>query len=75
MTPEEVREILVWFIETSTTAMDILKEMGYKGDRQYAVADVLRRKKVKPPPLFPGSAGCVEYGREIADYILHKEQK
>jgi len=70
MTDERVREILLLFIETSTTAMDMLAERGYKGDRKRAVAEVLRSGVVSPPKMFPGSAGCVQFGRAIAEYIL-----
>ena len=70
MTEQEILEILVDYIETSTTAMDVLKAAGYAGDRKRVVADVLRRGSVPQPPDFPGSRGCIIFGRAIAKYIM-----
>ena len=70
MTEQEILEILADYIEASTTAMDVLKAAGYIGDRKRVVADVLRRGSVPQPPEFPGSRGCIIFGRAIAKYIM-----
>jgi hypothetical protein len=69
-TPTDDREVLMWFIETSTEAMDVLQKSGFTGDRMKAVADVLRGNAVPQPPSFPCSSACIKYGRAIAKHIL-----
>ena len=64
-----IREVLVDCIESSSTALDILKERGVGTIRKLQVATVIKNKLVKPGPNFPASDACVKYGRAIADYI------
>jgi hypothetical protein len=70
MTDEKIRETLIDFIETSTTAMDLLKDAGYTGDRQRAVAEGLQSRTIPQPLGFPCSSACIAYGRAIAEHIL-----
>jgi len=62
--------ILLSYVETSSTAMEILREKGYTGDCKRVVADVLRSGVLTPPDGFPCSRACIVYGRMIADHIL-----
>ena len=58
--------------ETSATALGILQYYGFsEKDRFKAVADVLRNDTIKPPPFYPGSRGCVQYGIAIAKHVLN----
>ena len=75
MTNERIREILIDFIETSTTALDVLKDAGYTGDRQRAVAEVLESCTIRQPPDFPCSSACIAYGKTIAEHILAQEEQ
>jgi hypothetical protein len=61
-------------IETSSTALDELRGAGFTGQCKQAVADVLRSGIVPVPNAFPGSYGCIQYGRAIARYILENRQ-
>jgi len=70
MSEQKIQEILVAYIETSSTALDVLKAAGFSGDRKRAVANVLRSGSVPQPPDFPCSRACIAYGRAIAEYIL-----
>jgi hypothetical protein len=66
------REACCYTPETSATALGILRTHGFsEKDRFKAVADVLRRGTIKPPPFYPGSKGCVQWGIAIARHILN----
>jgi hypothetical protein len=66
------QEICGYAPETSATALGILKSHGFsENDRFKAVADVFRSGTVAPPPCFPRSKGCVQWGIAIARHILN----
>jgi hypothetical protein len=73
LTEKEINRAFISFSETSSTAMDALKEAGFMVDRRRAIAEVLRERTVMPPSGFPCSHACVAYGKAIAEYILAKE--
>jgi len=74
MSNDKVMEVLTSFIETSSTALVILAAKGYKGHRKRDVAAVLCAGTIPVPEMFPGSAGCVQYGKAIAEHLLSSKQ-
>jgi len=74
--PEKsVNETLIDYIETSSTALDILARAGFTGNRRKAVADVLYNGTLQAPPDFPSNRACIAYGKAIAEHILTKEKE
>ena len=67
-------KLLLDYVETSSTAFEELRKAGFSGDIRQAVADVLRSGVIPVPDAFPGSSGCVQYGKAIAEYILRKQK-
>ena len=74
MTKEEINEILVSYIETSSEALAILRKYGYLVETaKRLIAECLKDNVVPCPLGFPGSAACCRYGRDIAEYVLSKK--
>jgi len=75
---EKIRETLVACIETSTTALMVLENAPNYGDKDFRmseVAGVLRKREVPIPREFPGSYGCVKYGKRIAEHLMKKTKR
>lgn len=73
MTKERRDEILIDYIETSSTALAVLRRAGFDNeDAKWRVAEVLRSQQIQQPEDFPCSDACIKYGKAIAEYILDK---